>query len=35
MLIPVWGTARANEKIAVGFNNQIKKTKAFKKGKKK
>jgi sialate O-acetylesterase len=32
-LIPVWGTAKANEKIEVKFNNQIKKTKADKNGK--
>jgi len=31
--IPVWGTAKANEKIEVRFNKQIKKTKADKNGK--
>ncbi|MDP3311726.1 sialate O-acetylesterase [Lutibacter sp.] len=31
--IPVWGTAKANEKIEIRFNNQIKKTKADKNGK--
>lgn len=31
--IPVWGTAKANEKIEVFFNKQIKKTKADKNGK--
>lgn len=31
--IPVWGTAKANEKIEVKFNTQIKKTKADKNGK--
>jgi sialate O-acetylesterase len=32
-LIPVWGTAKANEKITVSFDKQIKKTKADKSGK--
>jgi sialate O-acetylesterase len=31
--IPVWGTAKANEKIEIRFNKQIKKTKADKNGK--
>jgi len=31
--IPVWGTAKANEKITVSFDKQIKKTKADKNGK--
>lgn len=31
--IPVWGTAKANEKITISFNTQIKKTKADKNGK--
>jgi sialate O-acetylesterase len=31
--IPVWGTAKANEKITVSFNKQIRKTKADKNGK--
>ncbi|MDP2162531.1 MAG: hypothetical protein Q8K02_18770, partial [Flavobacterium sp.] len=31
--IPVWGTAKANEKIEVRFNSQVKKTKADKNGK--
>ncbi|WP_338408197.1 sialate O-acetylesterase [uncultured Flavobacterium sp.] len=32
-LIPIWGTAKANEKIEVRFDKQIKKTKADKNGK--
>ena len=31
--IPVWGTAKANEKITVSFNKQVKQTKADKNGK--
>ncbi len=31
--IPVWGTAKANEKIEIRFNKQVKKTKADKNGK--
>lgn len=31
--IPIWGTAKANEKIEIQFNKQIKKTKADKNGK--
>ena len=32
-LIPIWGTAKANEKIEIYFNKQVKKTKADKNGK--
>ncbi|MGB3008498.1 MAG: sialate O-acetylesterase, partial [Chitinophagaceae bacterium] len=32
-LIPIWGQANANEKIEIKFNNQVKFTKADKKGK--
>lgn len=31
--IPVWGTAKANEKLEIRFNKQVKKTKADKNGK--
>ena len=33
VLIPVWGWAKANEKVEVWFNNQVKTTKADKNGK--
>jgi len=32
-IIPVWGAAKANERITVSFNQQVKRTQAVKNGK--